>query len=79
MTADVLSADGGGFIRIRLDVMLAERQMSNAELADRIGIHVNNVLRLRRGDISFIRLETLMALCRELKCQPGDLLEYRTA
>lgn len=63
-------------VAIHLGKLLARRGMTAEELAERIGIHANNVSKLRTGDISFIRLETLGKLCRVLECQPGDLLTY---
>lgn len=69
--------DDGAHIRIRLDVMLAERKMTLTVLAEKVGLHINALSRLKNGDISFIRLETLAKLCRVLDCQPGDLLVYR--
>lgn len=63
-------------IAIHLGKLLARRGMTAEELAERIGIHPNNVSKLRVGDISFIRLETLAKLCGTLDCQPGDLLTY---
>ena len=63
-------------IVVRLDVLLAERKMTLTELANRVGIHLTNLSKLKTGDVSFVRLETLDALCRELECQPGDLLVY---
>jgi putative transcriptional regulator len=63
-------------IAIHLGKLLAQRNMSAAELAERIGIHQNNVSKLRTGDILYIRLATMAAICRELKCQPGDLLTF---
>lgn len=63
-------------IAIHLGKLLALRGMSASELAERVGIHYNNISKLRAGDIAFIRLETMGAICRELKCQPGDLLSY---
>lgn len=61
-------------IMCHLDRLLRQRGMTGAELASRIGLHENSVSKLRQGDFSFIRLATLDALCRELDCQPGDLL-----
>lgn len=63
-------------IRIHLDRMLLERRMSPAELADRIGVTAANLAILKTGDARAIRIATLEALCRELHCQPGDLLTY---
>jgi putative transcriptional regulator len=65
-------------IRIRLDRVLVERQISLTELAGRVGITIANLSILKTGKARAIRFSTLDALCRELRCQPGDLLE-RTA
>ena len=63
-------------IRINLDVMMARRKIQSAELAERIGITPANLSILKTGKAKAIRFSTLMALCRELDCQPGDLLEF---
>ena len=63
-------------IEIRLDVMLALRKMSLTELAQRIGISVTNLSLLKTGKVKGIRFSTLDAICRELDCQPGDILEH---
>lgn len=63
-------------IHIHLAEVMVRRNVTVAALAEAIGISVNNLSRLKNGDIAFIRLETLQAICRELKCQPGDLLSY---
>lgn len=63
-------------VRIRLDRVLLERRMSLAELADRVGITVANLTLLKAGKARAVRMSTLSALCRELDCQPGDLLQY---
>ena len=63
-------------VRIRLDRMLVERRMSLTELADRVGLTVANLTILRSGKARAVRLSTLDSLCRELDCQPGDLLAY---
>ena len=56
--------------------MLARRKMSSGELASRIGITPSNMSILKTGKAKALRLSTLEALCRELECQPGDILEY---
>lgn len=61
---------------INVDVMLARRKMSSGELASRIGITPSNMSILKTGKAKAIRLSTLESLCRELECQPGDILEY---
>lgn len=62
-------------IIVRLDVMLALRKMKSRELAERIGITEQNLSLLKSGKVKGIRFETLAAICTELDCQPGDLLE----
>ena len=64
-------------ILVNLDVMMAKRKISSGELAERIGISPANLSVLKAGRAKAIRFSTLMALCRELECQPGDILEYR--
>lgn len=63
-------------IVINLDVMLAKRKMSSLELAQRIGMTQANLSILKTGKAKAVRMSTLDAICRELACQPGDLLEY---
>ncbi len=63
-------------IIVNVDVMLAKRKMSSGELAQRIGITQANLSILKTGKAKAIRFSTLEALCRELGCQPGDILEY---
>ena len=62
---------------VNLDVMLAKRKMSSLELSNRIGLTQANLSILKTGKAKAIRFSTLEAICRELNCQPGDLLEYR--
>lgn len=64
-------------ILINLDVMMAKRKMSGSELAERVGITPANLSILKTGKAKAIRFSTLMALCHELGCQPGDILEFR--
>ena len=66
-----------GQIIFNIDVMLAKRKMSVTELADRVGITITNMSILKTGKAKAVRVETLRKLCEALKCQPGDLLEYR--
>ena len=61
-------------IRVNLDRVLLERRMSLTELADRVGVTIANLSILKTGKARAIRFTTLSALCRELECQPGDLL-----
>jgi putative transcriptional regulator len=63
-------------LRVRLDQLLLDRRMSLAELADRTGLTAANLAILRNGEAQALRVTTLEAICRELRCQPGDLLEY---
>lgn len=63
-------------IIVNLDVMLAKRKMTSLELSHRIGLTPVNLSILKTGKAKAIRISTLEAICRELKCQPGDLLEY---
>ncbi len=64
-------------IVVNLDVVLARRKMRSKELAERIGITEQNLSLLKSGKVKGVRFETLSAICRELGCQPGDLLEWR--
>jgi putative transcriptional regulator len=66
-------------IVVTLDVMLARRKMRSKELAQRIGITEPNLSLLKSGKVKGMRFETLEAICRELDCQPGDILEYQAA
>lgn len=63
-------------IVVNLDVMLAKRKMSSGELAAAIGITQANLSVLKTGKAKAIRFSTLEAICRELNCQPGDILEF---
>ncbi|MBO2447779.1 helix-turn-helix transcriptional regulator [Actinomadura barringtoniae] len=63
-------------IRVHLDRLLAERDMTLAELAARVGVTTVNLSVLKNGHAKAMRFTTLSALCRELKCQPGDLLTF---
>lgn len=63
-------------IIIRLDRMMADRKMQLSELADRVGISIVNLSNLKTSKVKAIRFSTLNAICRELNCQPGDILEY---
>jgi len=63
-------------IKLNLDRVMSERQISLTELADRIGITLANLSILKTNKARAIRFTTLDALCRALKCQPGDLLEF---
>jgi len=63
-------------IRVNLDRVLVQRRMSLTELADRVGVTIANLSVLKTGKARAIRFSTLDALCRELDCQPGDLLRH---
>ena len=63
-------------IRVHLDRILLERRMSLTELADRVGVTIANLSILKTGKARAVRFSTLDALCRELGCQPGDLLVF---
>lgn len=63
-------------IIVNLDVMLAKRKMTSLELAQQVGMTPANLSILKTGKAKAIRMSTLEAICRELNCQPGDLLEY---
>ena len=62
---------------INLDVMMAKRKMSLSELSERVDITQANLSILKNGKARAIRFTTLEAICRELDCQPGDIIEYR--
>jgi putative transcriptional regulator len=66
-------------IIVNLDVMLAKRKMRSKELAEKIGITEQNLSLLKSGKVRGVRFETLSAICKELQCQPGDLLEFTPA
>jgi len=63
-------------IRVQLDRILLERRMSLTELSDRVGVTIANLSILKTGKARAVRFTTLDALCRELECQPGDLMTY---
>ncbi len=63
-------------IIVRLDVMMARHKMMSKDLAEQIGISVQNLSLLKTGQVRGVRFETLAAICRALECQPGDILEY---
>ncbi len=64
-------------IIVNVDVVLAKRKMKSKELAEAIGITIQNLSILKTGKARAIRFSTLEAICRHLECQPGDILEYR--
>lgn len=63
-------------IVVNLDVMLAKRKMQSKELAEKIDLTLANLSILKTGKAKAIRFSTLEAICKELDCQPGDILEY---
>ena len=71
-----MPTDETSAIAIRLDALLQDRGMTLTELAGRIGITLANLSILKTGKAKAIRFSTLEAICRELDCQPGDLLAY---
>ena len=65
-------------IRVDLDVMLARRKMSLNELSQQVGITPANLSILKTGKAKAVRFSTLDAICKTLRCQPGDILIYQT-
>ena len=63
-------------IKVKLDVLLARRNMTLTQLSERIGVTVANLSILKTGKGKAMRFSTLEAICHELNCQPGDILEY---
>ena len=63
-------------IEVKLDIMLVKRKMSLTDLSQKIGISMTNLSLLKKGKVKGMRFSTLESICRELECQPGDLLEY---
>ena len=70
--------DKGATIMVKLDDLLHDRRMTLTELAERVGLTLANLSILKTGKAKAIRFTTLAAICRELECQPGDLLSYET-
>ncbi len=68
----------GTRIMVKLDDLLYARRMTLTELAERVGLTLANLSILKTGKAKAIRFSTLTAICRELECQPGDLLAYDT-
>lgn len=64
-------------IILRLDRVMADRKISLNDLAQQVGISNVNLSNLKTGKVKAIRFSTLDAICRVLKCQPGDILEFR--
>lgn len=67
----------GARIMVKLDDLLYARRMTLTELAERVDLTLANLSILKTGKAKAIRFSTLAAICRELECQPGDLLGYR--
>jgi putative transcriptional regulator len=63
-------------IVFNIDLMMVKRKMSSNELARRIGINAGSLSVLKTGKARALKMSTLEAICRELQCQPGDILEY---
>ncbi len=64
-------------IIINIDIMLAKRKMSVTELTEKVGITMANISVLKNNKAKAVRLSTLEAICKVLKCQPGEILEYK--
>jgi len=71
-----MPAEEGTAIVIKLDDLLYERRMTLTELSERVGLTLANLSILKTGKAKAIRFSTLEAICRELECQPGDLIAY---
>lgn len=71
-----MPAEEGTQIMVKLDDILHDRRMTLTELAERVGLTLANLSILKTGKAKAIRFSTLEAICRELDCQPGDLLSY---
>lgn len=63
-------------IEIKLDLVMVQRKVRLTELAEKIGISVTNLSLLKTGKVKGVRFSTLEAICKQLDCQPGDILEY---
>jgi putative transcriptional regulator len=64
-------------IIVNLDVEMAKNKISLKELAERLDISMTNLSLLKTGKVKGVRFDTLQALCRELNCKPGDILDYK--
>lgn len=62
-------------IQIHLDIEMAKNKISLKELSQRVGVSMTNLSLLKTGKVKAIRFSTLAAICKELNCQPGDILE----
>ena len=63
-------------IKVKLDTVLARRGLTLTELSERVGVSLANLSILKTGKSKAVRFSTLEAICHELNCQPGDILEY---
>ncbi|MCQ2416816.1 MAG: helix-turn-helix transcriptional regulator [Oscillospiraceae bacterium] len=63
-------------IILRLDRVMADRKISLNDLSERVGVSNVNLSKLKTGKVSAVRFSTLNAICKALKCQPGDILEF---
>ncbi|WP_298423072.1 helix-turn-helix transcriptional regulator [uncultured Kordia sp.] len=63
-------------IVVDLDVMMAKRKMSLNELSEKVGVTLSNLSILKNGKAKAVRFSTLVAICKALECQPGDILKY---
>ena len=70
------ASDDGRAITVKLEGLLQDRGMTLTDLAERVGLTLANLSILKTGKAKAIRFSTLQAICRELECQPGDLLRY---
>ena len=64
-------------IKVKLDTVLARRGLTLTELSERVGVSLANLSILKTGKGRAVRFSTLEAICHELNCQPGDILEYK--
>ncbi len=65
------------YIKVNLDLLLVQRQMSLTQLSEQVGVTMANLSILKRGKAKAIRFSTLIAICKTLDCQPGDVLELQ--
>ena len=75
--APATTNEEGTRIMVKLDDILHDRRMTLTELAERVGLTLANLSILKTGKAKAVRFSTLEAICRELECQPGDLLSYQ--
>ena len=79
MAAGTPEGEGGNSIVVKLDDLLHARRMTLTELSERVGLTLANLSILKTGKARAIRFSTLEAICRELRCTPGDLLGHDPA